>query len=166
MPIRSELADVDVPAIEGDATPVLQLQRLGEGLKVNIAVRPFGAGGPFYLAGQGGRSVLAVCDGVRQRVNRDLDAEKTASRKALIAACPSLAPWSVDDHEWRIEVLEDALEFLGEAAELRPARDLRMARRTGAQGEPPGSGRRSCPSSSRRSATGSRFRARSRWTKT
>lgn len=114
VPIRSELADVDVPASAGDATPVLQLQRLGDGLKINLGVRPFGADGPFYLAGQGGSSVLAVCKGARLRVARDLDAEKTAAQ-SLVNACPSLTAWQMRGHEWQIEALEDVLEFLEQA---------------------------------------------------
>ena len=114
VPIRSELVDADVPASAGDSAPVLQLQRLGEGLKINLGVRPFGAGGPFYLSGQGGSSVLAVCNGVRQRVSRDLEAEKKAAH-ALLSACPSLKSWQTSDHEWQIEALEDVLEFLEEA---------------------------------------------------
>ncbi len=56
VPIRSELADIDVPAAPGNANPVMQLQRRGEGLRIRMGVRPFGAGGPFYFAGQGGAS--------------------------------------------------------------------------------------------------------------
>lgn len=114
VPIRSELEDLGVPAIEGDGTPVLQLQPLGEGLKLNIAVRPFGPEGPFFLAGEGGRSVLAACAGVRQRANRDLDAEKAAAA-AIVAACPGLEPWRASDNEWHIESVEGALEFLVQA---------------------------------------------------
>ncbi len=111
VPIRSELEDIDVPATPGDATPVMQLQRRGEGLKIRIGVRPFGGGGPFYLAGQGGASVLVNADGQRQRVNRDLDAEKKA-QNTLTEACPALRAWGVCDGECEIEVLEDVLEFL------------------------------------------------------
>ena len=57
VPIRSELADIDVPAAPGDAAPVMQLQRRGDGLRIRMGVRPFGAGGPFYFAGQGGASI-------------------------------------------------------------------------------------------------------------
>jgi hypothetical protein len=110
VPIRSELTDADVPAREGDATPVLQLQRLGDGLKINLVVRPFGARGPFYMAGQGGRSVLAMCEGARQRVNRDLDAEKAAAQ-ALIAACPGLQAWRAGEHEWQVEALKMRWKF-------------------------------------------------------
>ena len=111
VPIRSELADIDVPATPGDATPAMQLQRRGDGLKIRLGVRPFGAGGPFYLAGQGGASVLVSVNGQRQRVNRDLDAEKKAL-KALMRACPAMLAWGISDGECEIEALEDVLELL------------------------------------------------------
>jgi superfamily II DNA or RNA helicase len=111
VPIRSELADIDVPATPGDTTPVMQLQRRDDGLKIRLGLRPFGAGGPFYLAGQGGSSVLVTANGQRQRVNRDLDAEKTAM-EALIRACPAMLSWGINGNECEIEALEDVLEFL------------------------------------------------------
>ncbi len=111
VPIRSELADIDVPATPGDATPVMQLQRRGEGLKIRLGVRPFGAGGPFYLAGQGGSSVLVTAGGQRQRVNRELDGEK-AAMETLIHACPAMLSWGINGNECEIESLEDVLEFL------------------------------------------------------
>jgi superfamily II DNA or RNA helicase len=114
VPIRSELADIDVPATPGDATPVMQLQRRGDGLRIRIGVRPFGADGPFYFCGQGGASILGAIDGRRQRVNRDLDAEKDAM-DALIKACPALTDWGFASNECEIEAPEDVLEFLEQA---------------------------------------------------
>ncbi len=63
VPIRSELADVNVETIEGVPSPVVQRARAGDGLKLSLIVRPLGAEGPFYIAGQGGRSVLVAVDG-------------------------------------------------------------------------------------------------------
>ena len=114
VPIRSELTDIDVPAAPGDAAPVMQLQRRGDGLRIRMGVRPLGAGGPFYLAGQGGASILGTVDGKRQRVNRDLDAEKNAM-EALIKACPALMDWGFASNECEIEAPEDVLEFLEQA---------------------------------------------------
>ena len=114
VPIRSELVDVDVETIEGIAAPVVQLARAGDGLRLSMNVRPLGAEGPFYIAGQGGRSVLVAVEGLRQRVARDLDAEISATN-AFIAACPSLEPWRIGDKAWEIGDLASALEFLVEA---------------------------------------------------
>src|ERR1019366_5521292 len=49
LPIRTDIADADLPAIPGRPDPVLQIQPLDEGLKVNMVTRPFGPAGPFYL---------------------------------------------------------------------------------------------------------------------
>ena len=141
VPIRSELADIDVPATPGDATPVMQLQRRGDGLKIRLGMRPFGAGGPFYLAGQGGSSVLVTANGQRQRVNRDLDAEQAAMQK-LIRACPAMLSWGINGNECEIEALEDVLEFLEQVQaytgpvnfEWPEGEALKVSRTVGAQG--------------------------------
>ena len=44
LPIRADIADADLPAVEGQAGAVLQMQPLDEGLTVAMVVRPFGAG--------------------------------------------------------------------------------------------------------------------------
>ena len=140
VPIRSELADIDVPAAPGNAAPVMQLQRRGDGLRIRMGVRPFGAGGPFYFAGQGGASILGTVDGKRQRVSRDLDAEK-AAMNALIKACPVLLNWGVASNECEIEAPEDVLEFLeqaqafsgGVAFEWPEGEALKVSRTIGAQ---------------------------------
>jgi hypothetical protein len=49
---------IEQPGIEADATQVVQLLPYDAGLKLTPLVRPFGAGGPAYVAGLGGRSVL------------------------------------------------------------------------------------------------------------
>jgi superfamily II DNA or RNA helicase len=117
--IRADIADADLPAMEGEAAPVLQIQPVDDGLKVAMVVRPFGAAGPFYLAGQGGRSVLAAIDGTRQRANRDLDAERAAAAAAL-AALPTLRREAASGHEWLIGDTESALEFLLEVRAVQP----------------------------------------------
>ncbi|HEY7246080.1 MAG TPA: DEAD/DEAH box helicase [Xanthobacteraceae bacterium] len=113
LPIRSELAGIEVPAVEGIAAPVLRLRRADDVLSVSLLVRPLGPEGPSYLPGRGGRSVLAIVNGARQRGNRDLAAEIAAAEQ-LIAACQTLQPWSAAPYEWHIESLEASLAFLEE----------------------------------------------------
>ncbi|MEI8396450.1 MAG: DEAD/DEAH box helicase [Rhodospirillaceae bacterium] len=119
LPIRADIAEADQPAIEGQPGPVLQIAPLDEGLKIAMVVRPFGPSGPYYLAGQGGQSVLAVIDGVRQRCNRDLDAERRAAA-ATLAALPTLHREAATGHEWIIGDTESALEFLLETRACLP----------------------------------------------
>jgi superfamily II DNA or RNA helicase len=153
LPIRAEIAEVAQVGIEGRAEPVVQLVPYGEGLKLTLLVRPFGADGPAYVAGLGGRSVLSSHAGAQVRANRDLPRE-LADRAALIEACPTLrdrlghdsaAPDSAapaalsgaaaDLHELVVEDLDGCLELLLEfqayrgplAIEWPEGRKLRVA---------------------------------------
>ena len=112
IPIRAEIAAVEKPGIEGQATPVVQLVPYEAGLKLTLVVRPFGATGPAYVAGLGGRSVLATVDGQQQRANRDLPRE-LAERTALAEGCATLRDRGGDDmHELVVEDLDGCLELV------------------------------------------------------
>ena len=120
LPIRADIADADLPAMSGQPHPVLQIQPVGEGLKVTMVTRPFGSQGPFYLVGLGGKSVLATIDGVRQRAHRDLDAERVLAG-ALSAELTLLAGRGSAAYEWMIEDAGSALEFLLQVGQHQPA---------------------------------------------
>jgi superfamily II DNA or RNA helicase len=112
LPIRAEIAEATQPGTEGISAPVVQLVPYESGLKLSLVVRPFGAEGPAYVAGLGGRSVLASVGGEQRRANRDLPAE-LAARSALIASCPTLRDRAgADAHEVVVEDLEGSLELL------------------------------------------------------
>jgi len=112
LPIRAEIAEVAAPGIEGQPGPVIQLLPFDSGLKLSLVVRPFGAQGPAYVAGLGGRSVLATVGGQQQRATRDLPRE-IAERTALIEACPTLRDRGGPDmHELVIDDLDGSLELL------------------------------------------------------
>jgi superfamily II DNA or RNA helicase len=119
LPIRAEIAAADLPAVEGSTVPVVQLQPRDEGLKATMVVRPFGSDGPCYVAGQGGRSVLASIQGQQQRAHRNLDAERAATA-AVVAACPTLTRLDTDGHEWLTDDLESSLELLLELRACPP----------------------------------------------
>jgi superfamily II DNA or RNA helicase len=112
LPIRAEIAEVDQPGLEGRSEPVVQLVPYEAGLKIALLVRPFGAEGPAYVAGLGGRSVLTTIAGRQMRANRDLPRE-LAERGALIEACPTLRDrGGADAHELVVEDLDGCLELL------------------------------------------------------
>ncbi len=112
LPIRSEIEDIEQEVQEGVAAPVVQIIPQHEGLKLNLMVRPFGPEGPAYVAGLGGRSLLATIAGQQVRVNRDLAGE-IAARNALVDACPTLRDrGGTDVHELVLDDLEGSLELL------------------------------------------------------
>ena len=112
LPIRAELAEIEQPGIEGQCAPVVQLVPYEDGLKLSLLVRPFGDKGPAYVAGLGGRSVLATVGGQQLRASRDTQRE-ISERAALIAACPTLRDRGGDEvHELVIEDLDGCLELL------------------------------------------------------
>ncbi len=117
LPIRAEIEAVEADARDGIATPVVQLLPQGDpardgGIKVTLLVRPFGAEGPAYVAGLGGRSVLASIGGQQVRARRDLDAE-LAARRTLVQACPTLeSSGAAQAQEVLVEGLERCLDLL------------------------------------------------------
>ena len=117
LPIRAEIDAIEAAARDGITAPVVQLVPQGDpaqdgGLKITLLVRPFGAEGPAYVAGLGGRSVLASLGGQQVRARRDLDAE-LAARRALVEACPTLqACGAAQGHEVVVDGLEPCLDLL------------------------------------------------------
>ena len=111
LPIRAEIAEAGQPTVEAQPEPVVQLVPYEGGLKLSIVARPFGPLGPAYVAGVGGRSVLASIDGQQVRASRDLAAE-LARRAALVEACPTLRDnGGADVHDVVLD-LESGLDVL------------------------------------------------------
>jgi len=112
LPVRDEIGATEQAALPGQSAPVAQLVPHGEGLRLSLVVRPFGAEGPAYVAGLGGRSVLGSVEGQQLRANRDLPRE-LAERAALVEACPTLRDRTgADAHEAEIDDLEGCLDLL------------------------------------------------------
>ncbi len=112
LPVRDEIGATEQAALPGQPAPVVQLVPHGEGLRLSLVVRPFGAARPAYVAGLGGRSVLASVGGQQLRANRDLPRE-LAEGVALVEACPTLRDRAgAAAHEAEIDDLEGCLDLL------------------------------------------------------
>ncbi len=112
LPIRAEISEVAGASLQGETRPVIQITPHETGVRLNLVVRPFGGKGPAYVAGLGGRSVLAVIDEQQVRASRDL-AREVSERAALIAGCPTLRDRAgTDTHEIMVDDLEGSLELL------------------------------------------------------
>ncbi|MUH00161.1 hypothetical protein F7734_50980 [Scytonema sp. UIC 10036] len=103
--------------VTAQATPHVHLLPAGEGLKVAVLVRPFDGGGPYYIPGTGGETVIAEVEGKRLQTTRNLSEEKKLAH-AVIAACPTLSRQEEQNGEWLVEELEDCLELLQELQAL------------------------------------------------
>ena len=99
--------------VVGDPTPVVHLAPVGDGLRIQIFVQPFGEDvGPGFAPGQGGAHVIAQIERTHCMAIRDLVAEQDAVHR-LIATCSVLPANSIpDDYRFTTDGAEDSLELL------------------------------------------------------
>jgi len=107
--VHSEV-DSNVEEVPVDRLLRAELSPQGAGLRLRLAVRPFGADGPRFLPGAGGSQVLAALGATRRRTVRDLRDERAAV-SALLERAPMLEPasgfeWTIDDPAACLELVE------------------------------------------------------------
>ena len=96
---------------EADATPVMQITPVGDGMRVVPVVRPFGKEGPFLPVGAGAPTVFAHIKGIGQSRKRDLPLEER-QLDDVASQCPSLSDTNWDGAQWVFEGIEACLELL------------------------------------------------------
>jgi len=101
----------EVVAVEAQRQPVIHLLPAGLGLRMQIYVRPFGAGGPYLKPGIGAENVLAEIEGTRLQTRRDLKAEAQLADE-VETRCSSLAGLADMDRHWVIDSPNDCLQLL------------------------------------------------------
>jgi len=106
-----------VESVEPCSTPHVQLYPHGEGLKIAVQVRPFGAEGPYYRARSGGQTVLAEVGGKRLQTTRDFDQEAQALVD-LREACGAMNQFDEVGGERFSTDLETCLQLLLELRDL------------------------------------------------
>ena len=117
--VQSELdgAPQSVPVEEADARLHVQLSPCGDGLNVEVVVRPFGGEGLSCRPGGGAPTLFGLkrdgAEGERRvQVKRDLAAEARKT-KELFAACPALAEnGDPDDGRAQLAAPDACLELL------------------------------------------------------
>ena len=108
--------DLPLESVQADGRIVVQLRPHGDGLSVEMLVRPFGEAGPGFRPGIGGETVVAELAGKRLQTRRDPAAETAAARR-ITQALPSLE-YAGDEGEWLLDDPEECLELLLELKEL------------------------------------------------
>ncbi|MFZ1643697.1 MAG: DEAD/DEAH box helicase [Candidatus Contendobacter sp.] len=103
--------------IAADSLPHVHLLPFGEGLKIELRVRPFATGGPLYRPGAGGERVIAEIDGKRLQARRDLKLERRRVAQVVMAV-PTLSSQPTVGGEWILTDPETCLEALLELQAL------------------------------------------------
>ncbi len=101
----------EVVEVEADAHPHVHLLPSGQGLQMQIHVRPFGGGGPYLKPGAGAENILAEIEGTRLQTKRSLRVEAQMAQE-VEARCTILAGLAATDHHWVIDRPEDCLQLL------------------------------------------------------
>ncbi|MFO1371517.1 MAG: DEAD/DEAH box helicase [Candidatus Competibacteraceae bacterium] len=112
--------DAGVESLEevaADPQPHIHLLPFGQGLKIELLVKPFAGGGPYYRPGVGGERVIAEIDGKRVQARRELKLERQRAVRA-ITAVPTLSRQEATQGEWLLADPEECLEALLELQAL------------------------------------------------
>ncbi len=112
MPVQSDAEfAVDLPEVEADSTPVMQLLQLGEEFAADLYVKPFGSEPPYLKLGEGKDLLIGEVEGKRVQTRRDMAAEKRG-KKHVMDQCPVLARVPSANMEWRMGDPEEMLELM------------------------------------------------------
>ena len=113
--IHSDVAGENAAAetMEPDSRLQIMLRPSSGGLSLEIVMLPLGEGGPRFLPGRGGATVIAEVQGKKLQTSRKLEAEREQCA-LLVDACPALETAEVREGIWRLEDPEAALELLEE----------------------------------------------------
>ncbi len=108
----------DLPKVESDSTTHVHLLPVGDGIKLEMLVKPFASDPPYFKPGKGGENVISEIRGERMLAQRNLKQEEK-NAKAVREACPTLSNQRMQNYEWSFEDPEDCLQVLLELDPLR-----------------------------------------------
>ncbi len=107
----------NIPVVEANTKTCVHLMPVGDGLKLEMFVKPFTRGGPYCKPGSGGTNIFAEIDGEGLQTQRKLDEEKSNALDVILS-CPSLAGMGQINETLHFEQPTDCLEVLLELKEL------------------------------------------------
>lgn len=112
LPVQADLPELmaHIPHVSPDETIYAHLLPLGEGLRLQLLVRPL-ANGVWLPPGRGNEILNGDKDGQSVQTRRDLQKERQNVQQAL-RACPRLVSTDPDNTEWQFSDTQDALEVL------------------------------------------------------
>jgi superfamily II DNA or RNA helicase len=104
--------DVQIRDIVTDSRIRIQLLPMGNGIKAELFVKPFGTHPPYCKPGRGGRLLIANEDGERVRVTRNLNDENVYAEQILVEIQSIDNLRTADDGLMAFDNPLDALELL------------------------------------------------------
>ena len=107
--VHSDVASA-VPELPADGSLRAELAPAGDGLRLRLAVQPFGDSGPRFAPGAGGARVIAELSGEKRAAVRDLALEKRAAQDVLELLI--MLDGDSDDFEWAVPEPEDCLALV------------------------------------------------------
>jgi SNF2 family DNA or RNA helicase len=116
MQIHSDLTveedNVQLRQVDTDSRIRVQLLPIGDGIKAELFVKPFGTHPPYCKPGRGGKSLIATENGERVHVTRNLDEENAYSERIMndIQSVENIG--ATDDGLMPFDNPLDALELL------------------------------------------------------
>lgn len=131
--VDNALDTLDVQEREPDLRLVAQLEPFGDGLALQLGLRPLGEDGPFVLPGEGKEILLGAVQGRPARCRRVLPQETSALR-ALQAQAPALEAWTpeaglqLEDPEAALELLAELQAQSGLLLEWKAGKSLKLLR--------------------------------------
>jgi superfamily II DNA or RNA helicase len=113
--------------VPSEARVVAQLQPRGDGMRLTLAVRPFGEFGPLLTPGHGRARLMTLHGGVSLATERELDAERNHLALVLDALpflgdmgeVPADASWQLDDPEQALAAVQELGRLAAEAQVVR-----------------------------------------------
>ena len=125
--VHSGIDDVEIPEVEENLRPVVQILPIDDEIQITLWVRPFGDQGPYCKAGHGKKNMIATIFEndieVRKKVKRNYTQENDAL-KSLLSSCPSMNSYQLEGNVYLIDDLEDILESLSELEKLKINNDI------------------------------------------
>ena len=115
MTIQTDLdasnTNIQVKQVDADSRLRVQLLPLGEGLKAELFVKPFGAQPPYCKPGKGGKILMANQNGERLQVVRDIETEILYADR-IYSDIQTIEDFDLNDGLMTFEDPLDALELL------------------------------------------------------
>jgi len=111
--IHSDVAGENAAAetVAPDSRLQIMLRPNSAGVSMELALLPLGEGGPRFLPGRGGATVIAEVGGKKLQTSRKLEFERKQYAR-LLDACPVLEEAEVREGHWRFDEPESSLELM------------------------------------------------------